>query len=415
MISKIIWPCLLLGMTLSKPLASGAEPNKFFWLLAYLSVAAVCIKKPNALLEAMRQNYVVLLIPALAFLSAIWSPSPGDDLYNSFQFLVTNLIGFVIVMQNGKRETLHILFRAFGLAVVFSLVALVVNPRGAIGSWAGELNGIYQTKNELGDMSALLMLSTVALFLGEKRSIYLAIPFVLGLGTLALTRSGTATIATVLVLSLTPSIAIYKWRAASLPSAIGLQLLVAVPIIAFLVFGHVDVFDALLGSVGKDSTLTGRTVLWGFAIDGFKQSPWIGYGFKGWWDPSNPNVFFLRYVVGQDLWYFHNVFLEMSVSFGIVGVFLMLLTLATGFRRAIGNFFRSASAINIWNVFFMIYVTIDCTAENALFVNHSLHQLILATIFASTARSFHERAHRYTFEDLPTISTGRDTLAAGRA
>jgi O-antigen ligase len=327
---------------------------------------------------------------------------------------VTNLIGFVIVIQNGKRETLHILFRAFGLAVALSLVDLVVNPRGAIGSWAGELNGIYHTKNELGDMSALFVLSSVAIFLGEKRSIYLAIPFLLGLGTLALTRSGTATIATVLVLSLTPTIAIYKWRAASLPSAIGLQLLVAVPIVAFIVFGHVDIFDAVLGSVGKDSTLTGRTVLWGFAIDGFKQSPWIGHGFKGWWDPSNPNVFFLRYVIGQDLWYFHNVFLEMGVSFGIVGVLLMLFTLATGFRRSIGNFFQSASAINIWNIFFMVYVTIDCTAENALFVNHSLHQLILATIFASTVRSVHERTHRYTFQDLPTTSNGGGTLAAGR-
>ena len=231
---------------------------------------------------------------------------------------------------------------------------------------------------------------------------------------MALTRSGTATIATALVLSLTPTIAIYKWRAASLPSAIGLQLLVAVPIIAFIVLGHVDIFDAVLGSVGKDSTLTGRTVLWGFAIDGIKQNPWIGHGFKGWWDPSNPNVFFLRYVIGQDLWYFHNVFLEMGVSFGLVGVFLMLLTLATAYRRAVRNFLRSASAIDIWNIFFLIYVTIDCVAENALFVNHSMHQLIFAMVFASTARSASERAHRYTFPDLPTPPNRREMLAAGR-
>ena len=94
---------------------------------------------------------------------------------------MTNLIGFVIVMQKGKKAALHILFLAFGFAVAFSLLDLIVNPSGAIGSWAGELRGFYHTKNELGDMSALLVLSSAAIFLGENRRIYLAVPFLVGL------------------------------------------------------------------------------------------------------------------------------------------------------------------------------------------------------------------------------------------
>jgi hypothetical protein len=63
----------------------------------------------------------------------------------------------------------------------------------------------------------------------------------------------------------------------------------------------------------------------------------------------------------------------------------------------------------------LIYVTIDCFAENALFVNHSLHQLILAMVFATTARSISERAPREDSQDLLTTSNKREMLAAGRA
>ena len=56
MISKIIWPIILVGMTLSEQLSFSAEPNKFFWLVAYLAVAAICIRKPNTLLESMQRN-----------------------------------------------------------------------------------------------------------------------------------------------------------------------------------------------------------------------------------------------------------------------------------------------------------------------------------------------------------------------
>jgi O-antigen ligase len=375
-------------MTLSEPLSFAPEPNKIFWFAGYVAVLIFAVRRPNALLKCVQQNYVVLLLPALAFLSAIWSPSPGVDLYNSFQFLMTNLIGFVIVLRYGERASIHMLLMSLGLSVILSLAYYFISPTAAVVAWADGLRGIYHTKNEMASTAALFTLLAVATFIGEKRRWYLAAAACLGIVAVLATRSGTSIIATTLALSLVPTIFLYGRNRSLVPFAVGLQLIVCVSIAAFIVFAHVDLFDALLESIGKDSTLTGRTVLWGFAVDGFLHNPWLGHGFKGWWDPSNPNVFFLRYVVGQDLWYFHNVYLEISVSFGILGAGLMLLTLATSYKRALRALLEASTAPNIWNVLFLSYITIDCMAENALFVNHHIHQLILAMIFASTSKIF---------------------------
>ncbi|MEL6163185.1 MAG: O-antigen ligase family protein, partial [Cyanobacteria bacterium J06628_3] len=55
-----------------------------------------------------------------------------------------------------------------------------------------------------------------------------------------------------------------------------------------LVVGIVGTFvltnwAALLGGMGKDPTLTGRTPMWGMMIKFIMERPWLGYGRGAFW------------------------------------------------------------------------------------------------------------------------------------
>ncbi len=71
------------------------------------------------------------------------------------------------------------------------------------------------------------------------------------------------------------------------------------PVVLFVVdLYDINVIDLVLGRLGKDSTLSGRTVLWDFAVDAYERKPWLGYGYKGYWSGADSTVYLLRYCHG---------------------------------------------------------------------------------------------------------------------
>jgi exopolysaccharide production protein ExoQ len=303
------------------------------------------------------------------------------------------------------------LFLSFLLSCFLAIAYYIAYPSEAMG-WTNELRGFYHHKNEMGNYSALLMLSALSLFLGGRNRLLTSFAFILGALILVSTHSGTAIVSIAAALSFVPLIILYRKSPAASSLAMGLQLLILAPILAYVLLSGVDFFDYALGSIGKDPTLTGRTILWQFAGDAISKSPFIGYGFQGWWDDSNPVVFFVRYVIGQDLWYLHNVYLEVTVSFGVLGALLLLLTFIAAYRRVLIGFWKHPDSATIWGTLYLIFVTIYSTAENALFVNHSVDYLILVVIFASNVPTGRSRAkatrspsNRSDYGRVPLLST----------
>jgi O-Antigen ligase len=79
-------------------------------------------------------------------------------------------------------------------------------------------------------------------------------------------------------------------------------------------------FDSLLAFMGKDSTLTGRTDIWGYVIPYIYQRPWLGWGYAAFWSTLNPAAWEIANALR---WYSpeaHNGLLEILLSGGLVGV-----------------------------------------------------------------------------------------------
>lgn len=62
-----------------------------------------------------------------------------------------------------------------------------------------------------------------------------------------------------------------------------------------------DIVINILGALGKDASLTGRTDVWEFVIDRIKDRPILGYGFGTFWNGLDGKS---AYVVRAVRWLF---------------------------------------------------------------------------------------------------------------
>ncbi len=148
------------------------------------------------------------------------------------------------------------------------------------GDWAG----IYSHKNVLGSMASLQILCAACLFLRGWNRLLTAVGFGLALALLVATHSATALVAA--MVGLAPLAAIFAWRQGKHVTGFCLGLVIALAGIGIVVLAArgADISASLLSDLGKDRTLTGRTILWQFGLDQFWREPLIGVGYRAYWD-----------------------------------------------------------------------------------------------------------------------------------
>jgi exopolysaccharide production protein ExoQ len=86
----------------------------------------------------------------------------------------------------------------------------------------------------------------------------------------------------------------------------------------------------LVGTMGRDSTLTGRTDLWKDLVN-LNDHPLLGSGFESFWAGRRLEVLWEMYVWRPNE--AHNGYLEVFLNLGWVGVTLFGVVIATGYRN----------------------------------------------------------------------------------
>jgi exopolysaccharide production protein ExoQ len=95
------------------------------------------------------------------------------------------------------------------------------------------------------------------------------------------------------------------------------------PILGSLSFGY----EELLNYLGKDATLTGRVLLWEYAMNSIAEQPVFGVGYQAFWQQGNTGaeqLWFYSYIPNRTGYHFHNTFLQIGVDLGLVGLLVFL-------------------------------------------------------------------------------------------
>jgi exopolysaccharide production protein ExoQ len=376
-----LWIVFLFGAS-SAPYPLGVtNVERYFWFPADLVVVVVAIAHKGEFLRLARRHTIFLTWPMLASISMIWSLTPWTSLYHGIQLFMTIMVGLLLCYYASLERILQLLFAALSVSAVLSVVYTLAN-----GQLGAEWQGVFPHKNVLGHMMCLLIITGLCLFLTGWRPL-VAVSGIFGaLVLLFLSRSGTAFIALAVALCVLPFVISLRTGFLPLALTIGLALIAIATSLLVVEVMDVHLFQAVLSSLGKDETLTGRTILWEYGVEAFNSRPWLGFGYKAYWDSSETSATLLRTVIGQELWFFHNNFMDVAVAFGFIGPVLLAAGLLTALFASVKRGAQSRGSAALWPVSYVAFVAVLTTAENPLFQNHSLHQLLLIVVAAADAQ-----------------------------
>ncbi len=347
--------------------------ERFFWLPVYLLVLSWGLRAPGDMLAMMRENRIVVAWGLLALLSALWSAEPATSLYFGLQLLMTVLTGLALCAFWPRLRIMQFVFLALLAAQFYSVFVVMTLPGWGIAP-GGEWVGAFTHKNQFGSIMALQIITASCLLLNGWRPILTGSALVGALVLLGQSRAGTSMLALALMLPVLGVVIAYRAgrRTGHLVCASGLLGAAALGV---AMAGGFDILDAVLAKLGKDSTLTGRTLLWDYGVDAVYASPWVGHGYKAFWHAEQAAVFNLRYAIGHDVDFFHNNILEVAVAFGMLGPLLLIAGLALAGLRSL-RYAAEPGGASLWPLAIVLFICAYAMAENPLFENHGFIQLL---------------------------------------
>ena len=165
----------------------------------------------------------------------------------------------------------------------------------------------------------------------------------------------------------------YIWQPASripkMRTFIVLLLATIVLFVAYVAIGilQLDLKEEVLGALGKDSTLTGRTMLWELAQRTMDEHPLTGLGANGYWRAehgiANSITSALQGTERFTGFSFHNSYLENGANYGYPGYWATVFLAAWCCASAALTWLRNQTSTNMVFLTLALMIVVRTTSE----------------------------------------------------
>lgn len=341
---------------------SGALDSVVFAGLLGASVVPLVLAGP-ALARILRLDASVLLLLGLLSVSALWSFDVGFALRRSVALALATAFAYYLVQRFPLADIVAMAGVALAVGVVLNYLWIFALP--AVGNSSAGWTGLFSHKNSLGRMAVLGALTHVLLIrLRPRARLWHLVLTAANVGLVAGSRSTTAAVAT---MSLALSLVVYMtFRARRTLFGAVLVSLTTTTVVGGL--AATDQFEAITNALGKDVTLTGRTVLWSETIKAIRERPLLGYGYEGfwgdggWWTPAHE--IWVR--TGWNPPHSHNAILEMLLAAGIVGTLLLVYLMVRALLRAVIYLRVVPGAVGLWPISYLSFAILVSATERGI-------------------------------------------------
>jgi exopolysaccharide production protein ExoQ len=365
--SKALWlPVIYIWIVGSRPVSmwfgiappagmdaqlDGSPVDRAIFIVLLVIALSVLVRRGRRVFALLLANWPIVLYFLFCLVSVLWSGYPDVALKRWVKAIGDVVMVLIVVTDEQPAAALRKLFSRIGFVLIpFSLLLIKYYPMYGRGfdAWSGAPSnlGVTLNKNVLGVITLVLLLGTAWRLLGLLRSdenpshrrrhlIAQGALFFLGLYLLSLSDSDTSTVAFVLGAGLLLATGLRFVRR----NAAAIHVLV---LSLVLIVGSATLLGGIGGiahMLGRNSHLTGRTDIWAALIP-LASNPLVGAGFESFW--LSPRVLQRLWQIfpGLPLNEAHDGYLEVYLELGWVGVGLIGLLLADGYRRAVGAFRR---------------------------------------------------------------------------
>lgn len=379
-------------------------------LLFLCAGALLVLRRPLTNFTAIWRDGWILLLPIWCLLTILWSAYPALTLRYAIQLGLTTVIALVIANRLSPRTLLRTVFVALALAALASIVI------GRARLDGGGYIGIYGSKNAFAQVMALFVIAGMALALGRdgtqpwRVAGLVSVPF--GLVLLTMANSVGWLLAAVLAVVAGFIFALMRriHRRYRL-FALGLILL-GVVAAALIAWANQEALLAIIFEVsGKDVTLTGRTFLWGVALDEIADHPLGGQGYQAVWVVGNP--------LAESMWrefgiaskagfHFHNTWLSNAVEIGWVGVVLQAAIFLVALFTSLWRVLHVTRADTLFAAMLMVPLAAMSMVEVVGFFQFQMVTMLILVIAAQGRSQMAVARHRGGNGRTTHLLSGRD-------
>lgn len=271
-----------------------------------------------------RFNKVLPLSAAgLLLVSALWSVEPRLTFTQgtAYFFIVVGAIGLAQAVE--RDELMDFLSWTCALSAAASLLwqfVLMPEPAADGNGIEPDFAGIFAQKTVLGLVMAAGVLGALhSVRIRQKGRLRYVCIIALCSTVAFLSKSSVSVVAIAALLCFDRIGRLYLKGGAS--RAISIWLFI-VCLVALLVFSANE--DVILEFLGKDPTLTGRTLIWSHVMDDISEKPLLGWGYAAFWMPGNPAAREISEALKWTAPNAHNGLLEFLLDVGLVGTSLFV-------------------------------------------------------------------------------------------
>jgi exopolysaccharide production protein ExoQ len=356
----LIWLCCAFSLAFNQAIPTLPAVSFLGAVLLY------CALFPHRAVQALTWNIIPWTLVVFGMISVIWSEQPTQSFRGAQQIAITVLAAIMLAQRLQATSFIAVTMYAF----IASSVANLFVPH------------IFGSKNMVGQTLALVMLTSFWVMLDKQQpKLFRTVALLAFLGASSrLVDSDSAGAVLAGGLALLTSVVPFLLRRLHLNTR--MFLMGAGAFVVFVGLGvallALDNFSDVLQSIGKDPSLTGRTLLWSHAASIIADHP-FGLGLQAFWVEGNRDAIRFwesNYITGHSGFHFHDLWLETGVELGIVGILIAAWTTVVVFISILRWVLRDPRPESCFFFGFIIFILSRTFGEVELFGQFSLPPMI---------------------------------------
>lgn len=369
-------------------------PRFIVTLMRYLTLAyslGYCCLNPGRILFTLRQNPWIVLVNLMALFSVAWSFQPEETAQRGRDLFIMLSFSFYFATRFSLRQQAYLAFYAMMTSIAMSVFFVFTKPSvgkhigdGFDGAW----RGIFIHKNTTGAYMVLAAIISAVMFATSpkgKRNFY-AFGILASLAMVQLSTSKSSLVFGIVSLVITWFFIQYKWQGEL--TIIGMSIGSTILIVAGVsILGD---WVAIVEGLGKDPTLTGRTLIWEVAMRRLQERPLLGFGRGAFYGPDSPYSIEAGYQFATNLSYIppysHNGYIDIMLDVGYVGFIIFLIAYLQAMKAAVIRAYNAKTPGDIFALAVMILMLLNNNTESFFMTGSNLFWVLLTTVCLSIKR-----------------------------
>ncbi|CAM4164881.1 O-antigen ligase family protein [Vibrio agarivorans] len=334
-------------------------------------------------LAALIKGWPILLFGMVGIASTLWSDNPALSFKRGVQILLSSMICLSLIYSVRKEILLLVLASCLILATGYALSSSHTTSI----FYTGEVIrvGHFGSKNNMSSFGAFGTLIGLGCLLLQRplkgqRAVGL-ICVIVSLMVVWLAKSLGTNLMILTVIGIATSLYLYSTQTHDaafrrLVNLMAVGYLLAIITTIIITFDYAS-YETLMLSLGKDPTITGRTIIWEIGLHSIKQNPWLGVGLQAYWSEFNSGALEIWQAMHKDVgsyFGFHNLYFHYYAELGLLGLLAIVTVIATAalsiYRSSISGMSREDIFLVALFIFFFSKSFFETTGFNELSIEH---------------------------------------------